>query len=325
MKFEDLKKSLLEKVNYAYFLHGIDEYLLSSAYQLILKYSKLEFEDLNLIQFKEGIIDCSQVVRALETMPVFCDKKVVYLDLRMSKLSDIKNSKDLNEYLDSPNSSSVLIVNVGSNSTIKCFDEKKMISVDCDRLPFNIVALKIKQIAEKAGKTIDSNSIKLLNDFSLGDLAKIIVELNKLIGYVGDKNAITESDIKELVTPSIEYQVFELTDALSKKNSKRVFDIINDMKSKKDEFKTLPSLIFSHFRRLFMVALNQDKSQSELAQMLGVKEYAVKMTQMQVKLFSKSQLKKINELCAKVDFDLKQSNISIDNAVSEIILNVLNI
>ena len=97
------------------------------------------------------------------------------------------------------------------------------------------------------------------------------------------------------------------------------------MKSKKDEFKTLPSLIFSHFRRLFMVALNQDKSQSELAQMLGVKEYAVKMTQMQVKLFSKSQLKKINELCAKVDFDLKQSNISIDNAVSEIILNVLNI
>ena len=210
MKFEDLKKSLLEKVDYAYFLHGIDEYLLSSAYQLILKYSKLDFEDLNLIQFKEGIIDCSQVVRALETMPVFCDKKVVYLDLRMSKLSDIKNSKDLNEYLDSPNSSSVLIVNVGSNSTIKCFDEKKMISVDCDRLPFNIVALKIKQIAEKAGKTIDSNSIKLLNDFSLGDLAKIIVELNKLIGYVGDKNAITESDIKELVTPSIELFSYDI-------------------------------------------------------------------------------------------------------------------
>ena len=100
MKFEDLKKSLLEKVDYAYFLHGIDEYLLSSAYQLILKYSKLDFEDLNLIQFKEGIIDCSQVVRALETMPVFCDIKVVYLDLRMSKLSDIKNSKDLNEYLE---------------------------------------------------------------------------------------------------------------------------------------------------------------------------------------------------------------------------------
>lgn len=325
MKFEDLKKSLLEKVDYAYFLHGIDEYLLSSAYQLILKYSKLDFEDLNLIQFKEGIIDCSQVVRALETMPVFCDKKVVYLDLRMSKLSDIKNSKDLNEYLDRPNSSSVLIVNIGSNSAIKCFDEKKMISVDCDRLPFNIISLKIKQIAEKAGKTIDSNSIKLLNDFSLGDLAKIIVELNKLIGYVGDKIEITESDIKELVTPSIEYQVFELTDALSKKNSKRVFEIINAMKSKKEEFKTLPSLIFSHFRRLFMVALNQDKRQSELAQMLGVKEYAVKMTQMQIKLFSKSQLKKLNELCAKVDFDLKQSNISIDNAVSEIILNVLNI
>lgn len=323
MKFEELKNNLKLKIEPAYLLVGVDEFLLTSAYNLIVKYSGMQMEDLNLIKFGEGVIDMKDVVRALNTLPVFCDKKIVYLDIRMSKLNELKNIKDLQEYLEHPNMSSVLIVNLGSND-IK-FVDKNIENVDCNRLGINIVSLKIKQIANKSGKNISDETIKLLYDYTLGDLAKITVELNKLISYVGDKNSINISDVKELVTPSLEYQVFELTDALAKKNSLRVYQIIGDMKSKKDEFRTLPAIIFSHFRRLFMVALNQEKSRLELSKLLGVKEYAVKMSMQQAGLFSKSQLKKINELLSQVDFDLKQSNMSIDNAVGLIVLKILNI
>ncbi len=115
MKFEELKNNLKVGISSAYMLAGNDEFLLSSAYNLIVKYSGMTLEDLNLIKFAEGVIDCEQVVRALDTMPVFCDKKIVYLDIRMSKLADIKNLKMLYDYLEKPNSSSVLIVNMGSN------------------------------------------------------------------------------------------------------------------------------------------------------------------------------------------------------------------
>ena len=323
MKFEELKNNLKSKIEPAYLLMGVDEFLLSSAYNLIVKYSGMQMEDLNLIKFGEGIIDMKDVVRALNTLPVFCDKKIVYLDIRMSKLNELKNIKDLQEYLECPNMSSVLIVNLGSND-IK-FIDKNIESIDCNRLGINIVSLKIKQIANMSNKNISEETIKLLYDYTLGDLAKITVELNKLISYVGDKDSIEISDIKELVTPSLEYQVFELTDALAKKNSIRVYQIISDMKAKKDEFRTLPAIIFSHFRRLFMVALNQDRNRMELSKLLGVKEYAVKMSMQQAGLFSKSQLKKINELLSQVDFDLKQSNMSIDNAVGLIVLKILNI
>lgn len=323
MKFEELKNNLKSKIEPAYLLMGVDEFLLSSAYNLIVKYSGMQMEDLNLIKFGEGIIDMKDVVRALNTLPVFCDKKIVYLDIRMSKLNELKNIKDLQEYLECPNMSSVLIVNLGSND-IK-FIDKNIESIDCNRLGINIVSLKIKQIANMSNKNISEETIKLLYDYTLGDLAKITVELNKLISYVGDKDSIEISDIKELVTPSLEYQVFELTDALAKKNSIRVYQIISDMKAKKDEFRTLPAIIFSHFRRLFMVALNQDKNRMELSKLLGIKEYAVKMSMQQAGLFSKSQLKKINELLSQVDFDLKQSNMSIDNAVGLIVLKILNI
>jgi len=97
------------------------------------------------------------------------------------------------------------------------------------------------------------------------------------------------------------------------------------MKAKKDEYRTLPALIYSHFRRLFMVSLNREMNRGELSRLLGIKEYAVKMTLAQVDYFSKSALKKINELCTKLDYDLKQSNVSIDNAINLLVLEILNI
>jgi len=72
------------------------------------------------------------------------------------------------------------------------------------------------------------------------------------------------------------------------------------------------------------VALNKNMTNFDLAKMLFVKEYAIKMTAQQVKLFSVSKLKKINELCIKMDSDLKQSNISIDNAINLLVLQILN-
>ncbi len=325
MRFEELKKNLVQKIEYVYVLSGIDEYLLDSAYKLIVKYSQIDIPDLNLIKYGEGIIDFDDVIRSLNTLPVFCNKKIVYLDLKSTKKSDIKNINALNDYLKCPNNSSVLIINIGSNSDVFTLNNPNIIQVDCSRLPYNIVKLKIKNMLEKYSKEIEEDAIEILYNLTLGDLQKISMEINKLISFVGENKKIQVKDIREIVTPSLEYQVFELTDALAKKDSSKVFSIINDMKSKKDEYKTLPSIIFSHFRRLFMVALNQDRNKVELSKLLNVKEYAVKMSIQQVNLFSKSSLKKINELCNKVDYDLKQSNISLDNAINLIVLTILNL
>jgi len=325
MKFEELKVSLKKKIEIGYLLEGVDEYLLSVSYDLIVKYSNIDFQDLNVIKFGEGVIDCTDVVRALETLPVFSDKKVVYLDLRMSKKTELKNVKELNEYLASPNPMSILVVSVGANDDDFGIDKKLLTIIDCNRLDGKIVEAKINSILNKNNKTIDATAMKLIMEYCLCDLAKIIVECEKLIAFVGDRPVVKSSDVKEIVTRSVEYQIYELTDALAKKNNTKVYTIINDLKGKKDEYKMLPALIYSHFRRLFHVALNQNSSNAEIAKMLGVKEYAVKMTQNQVKLFSKSALKKINNMCTSLDYDLKQSNISLDNAIELLILFIFNL
>ena len=85
MKFEELKQSLKTNIETSYLIRGVDEYLLASAVNLIVKYSEIELPDLNLIKFNEPPIDCENVVRALDTMPIFSKKKLVYLDARMLK------------------------------------------------------------------------------------------------------------------------------------------------------------------------------------------------------------------------------------------------
>lgn len=325
MKFEDLKSSLKSGSKPAYMLVGVDEYLLTSSYNLIIKYSSIEIPDLNIIKFVEGVMDCVDIVRALNTLPVFSDKKVVYIDLRMAKKSDFKNVKVLNEYLSSPNMSAILIINIGSNDDDFGVEKSGLEIVDCNRLDEKIVKAKILATLKGYNKTISDSAVSKLIEYCLCDLSKILVECEKLVAFVGDRTEIQEKDIEEIVTRSIEYQVFELTDALAKKNSSKVYTILKDMESKKDEYKMLPALIFSHFRRLFHVAINQGLSNLEISKMLGVKEYAVKMSMSQARLFSKSALKKINELCADVDFDLKTSNISLNNAIELIVLSILNL
>ena len=325
IKFEDLKGCLKQKISTTYLLSGVDEYLLSSAYKMLVKASELEVEDLNLIKFAEGVIDCNDVVRAAETMPVFSNKKIVYLDLRLAKKSELKNVKLLNDYIANANPTTVLIINVGSNEDDFGFDKKGVEVVDCNRLDIKFVEAKVNSVLRAKQKSISATALKMLIEYCLGDMAKIMVETDKLIAYIGDRVEIQNNDIEEIVTRSIEYQVFELTEALAKKNSVKVYSILGDMKAKRDEFKMLPALIYAHFRRLFHISLNAGTSNAELAKMLGVKEFAVKMAQAQAKLFSKSALKKINTLCADLDFDLKQSNISMENTVDLIVLTILNV
>lgn len=325
IKFEDLKSCLKQKVGTVYLLSGVDEYLLTSAYKMLIKASNLEVEDLNLIKFAEGVIDCNDIVRACETMPVFSDKKIVYLDLRLAKKSELKNIKLLNDYIVNANPTTVLIINVGSNEDDFGLDKKGLEVVDCNRLDIKFVEAKVSSVLRAKQKSISSNALKMLIEYCLGDMAKIMVETDKLIAYIGDRVEIVEKDIEEIVTRSIEYQVFELTEALAKKNSVKVYAILGDMKAKRDEYKLLPALIYAHFRRLFHISLNSGTSNAELAKMLGVKEFAVKMAQAQAKLFSKSALKKINTLCAGLDFDLKQSNISMENTVDLMVLTILNV
>ncbi len=318
MKFAELKKSLKSNIENCYLLKGDDPFLLDKSYHLIYDASEMTMDDLNINKFEENV-DFDAVIKALNTLPVFAKYRIVYVKLAGK---DFKNEKMLSKYFENPNPSAILIVDSGNEDYLKTLS-KSFTLVDCNRLSKDVVFPFVASELKKYNKTIARQACEKLCDFTNNDLSKIANELQKLVGYVGDNAEINADDVEKMVTKSTEFQIYELTEALARKNSKKVYEILEILKSRKDEFRMLHALIYKHFRRLFFVSITKE-SRSDLAKMLGVQEYAITKAQEQARLFSKRQLKEINDICIKLDYDLKNSNITVNNAIDLLVLKILN-
>jgi len=318
MKFTELKRSLKTEIKNCYMLKGEDEFLLIRSFELIKEACNIQMPELNLLIFKEDV-DFDNVAKALETLPVFDEKKIVYVKLTSK---DFKNDNKLVDYFNQINPTTVLVISVGSTGYLKSY-EKFFEVVDCNRLSKDFIFPFVVAELKKTNKTITKDACECLCDFTNCDLAKILNELTKLTSYVGDREIIAIEDVRLLVNKSVEFQIFELTEALARKNETKVYEILSVLKTRKDEFRGLTALIYKHFRRLFMVSISTE-TKAELAKMLGVHEYAITKSQEQARLFTKKQLKEINDICHKIDFDTKQSNMTPENAVEYLILKILN-
>ena len=149
MKFVELKKNLKTEIKNNYLLKGDDEYLLQHSYELIKNSCNIDFPELNLLVFKEEI-DFENVVKALETLPVFVDKKLIYVKL---STKDFKNEQKLEEYLKNYNSTSILVVSVGNTGYLKNL-EKHFEVIDCNRLSREVVFPFVVSELKKENKTI---------------------------------------------------------------------------------------------------------------------------------------------------------------------------
>ena len=117
-----------------------------------------------------------------------------------------------------------------------------------------------------------------------------------------------------------EYMVFELTESLGAKKTSRAIELLNLMLKQQG----LLALITNHFRRLFFISIS-DQDNKTLANLLGVKEYAVAKMRTQVKNFSKVQLKKIYSLLEEVDYMIKSGAMLQDTALNYLVFSILNI
>ena len=320
MKYIELKNSLKSNIFNNYLLSGADEFLLNKSVELIFNAAKINIVEMNFLKFIGENVDFEEVVKALNTMPMFDDKKmvVVYLNVKTA----VSNLPKLTDYLKNPNPQSVLVVVAGESTELKQ-QVNKFEVVDCNRLSEDIVDKFVLNELRATNTNITKTALKTLNEYCVYDLSKIVKEVNKLVSFVADKKLIEENDVKVLVNKTVEFQIYELTENLAKKQKDKVFEILEALKSKKDTYKTIIPLIYSHFRRLFYVAVS-NLSKSELGSMLGVKDYAITVAYKQSGMFTKLQLKNIVNIMEELDFELKTSAISNELAVDYLVLKILN-
>ena len=303
-----LKKRLQKKMEPCYLVQGEDILLYDEALKLIKNACNLSFEEFNFQKFDDDTFSADLVLDALETLPFASEKKVVLLKNITKFSEDFK--KKLVAYLKSPLPSTCLVIFDFANKFDFLISEK----ISAKRLDEESLKNIVEEELSKSHKAIKKEALSLLLSYCCDYYSLIKNELKKLSDAPTD--VITEKDIANMVTKETEYSVFELTEALSKKDAKKAVGLLSLMDKDSKTF----NLILNHFRRLFFVAISKDE---DLPKLLNVKEYAIVKAKELSRNFSKIQLKNIYSLLDDVDFYIKNGQMQIENALYYLIFGIL--
>lgn len=304
MKFTELKDSIKEGAKQIYLLEGEDAYfrlkgeeMIKDAFLLMpeLNYSTFEGENLKGTAL-------NSLVAAVKNYPFMAEKRIV-------KVTDFYPSEgDFESYIkplfeDFPQSSILIIVNHGGKKGVDLKRKKSVTFVDCGKAEPESVARWAYISFKRAGIVCSAASCENLAAYCVYNMSRVAVEVQKLIDYKGS-GELTMAEIDDLVYKDADYRIYEMTNAVARRDFSKYCTISADLKSKGyDEISILNGL-FSYFRTL-LSAISSPLSDSFYASENGMKEFAVKKNREQADMIGASNLENYLNLIYKSIAEVK--------------------
>jgi DNA polymerase-3 subunit delta len=315
-----------------YFLMGEETYYIDFITELLDKEVLNEDEknfNKTVLYGKDTTVE--ELISHCKRYPMMSKYQVVFL----KEAQDLSRKiETLSSYALNPLMSTVLIVNYKYKSLDKrkklfkniqkfgiVVDFKKIYE---DRVPVWIInQLKIDNF------TIEPKACSMLVDYLGNDLKKINNQLNKLKIICSQKRNISPKLIEDNIGISKDFNVFELRNAIGIKNldkSLLICAYLTSNSSKHPLQMTLSSL-FNYFIQIFQYHSLENKSQNNVASVLGVNPYFVKDYVNASKYYNMKKISSIISLIKDVDLKTKGvgvSNTSNNDLLRQLIIQIIN-
>lgn len=318
MKFSELKQSLKENIFNVYLIEGEDAYFRERALDMLLKIVP-EFIDLNTNYFYERYT-AEDIFSACMSLPFMSEKRIVVVFDYYPKISELDKSA-LAGYISNPNFSTILIFVNSKKSEL--VNKKNIVLIDCKKEEHGVLFKWVQTIFKTLNADIDEAAVKLLIEYCLLDMSRINTEIEKLAAFsVGGK--IDSDMVKLMVSKDTDFQVYELTDAIAKRNGESALEILESLIEKNDAsyISLILMTLYSAYKRMFFIKSSNYKD-LELANFFKIKEYAVKMLRKQAANFSLEYLRNSVELIAKADENYKTGKMNVNLAVKFVVFSLI--
>ncbi|MCI5582628.1 MAG: DNA polymerase III subunit delta [Anaeroplasma sp.] len=123
------------------------------------------------------------------------------------------------------------------------------IEINLKNMPLDEYA---RNVFSKDGYQIDEHTISLLVLYT-ASLASLKQAINILECYKYQEKIITDDDVKKLVVPPLEDNVYNLIDSVIQKDKARIFSILADFKKENIQYSFLVSLLINKFQEMYNV------------------------------------------------------------------------
>lgn len=321
LEFTELKKRLNEGFTaQIFYIEGSDAYFREKSIEYITeKFIKESQMNVTVFDGSEALSDPEKLFSAINMYPFMSEKRLVIVKDFYPKADYIK--KHLAPYAENPLNETILaIVNSQSADGIKKLNG--VTHVNCNKADKQIIVKYITATCSREGVEISTYTAELICEYCLQDMTKIVGEVQKLISYAFDKKVITDKDVENLCYKDTEYQIYQMTDCVARKNFDQALGIIKELLGKGEPPQKLFVSLYTYFRRMLSVSISTLEN-SELSKLLSVQEYAIKKTKEQAKLFKKKALKKAVDLLSEYDYMSKTGKITFQDALDTAVFRLM--
>jgi len=291
MTFEQIIKDLKAgKYHPVYFLQGEEPYFIDCISDFIeenvLNESEKTFDQM-IVYGRD--VSKEAVVGLAKGFPMIAQKRVIIVkeaqsidNLTDSKSKNPKTQEDLLEkYLQTPTPSTILVFcykykTLDKRTALYKAFEKSGVVFESKKLQDYKVAGWISDYVKSYDYNINQASATLLSEYLGNDLSKICNEVQKLFIGLPKGSTINNDIIEQHIGISKDYNVFELQNAIGKRDLLKIVRIINyyEANPKDNPIQMVIPILFKYFSKILIYHRLKDKSQAATA--LGINPYFLK-------------------------------------------------
>ena len=330
MTFEQITKELKAgKYHPVYFLQGEEPYFIDCISDFI-EANVLDEAEKTFDQMVVYGRDVSKeaVVGLAKGFPMIAKRRVIIVkeaqsinNLTGSKSKSQKAQQEdlLEKYLENPTPSTILVFchkykTLDKRTTLYKAFEKTSIVFESKKLQDYKVAAWIGDYVKSHDYNITQASATLLSEYLGNDLSKINNEVQKLFIGLPKGSTIGNDIIEQHIGISKDYNVFELQDAIGRRDLLKINKIINycEANPKENPIQMVIPILFKYFAKILIYHRLKDKSQAASA--LGVPPFVLNNYVSAAKNYPQGKL--INNIHVLRDYDMRSKGYGATNNLS---------
>jgi DNA polymerase-3 subunit delta len=291
-----------------YLIHGSEELLLERAVRRLKdRLAKVADLDFNMETFDGDAVSADEVVNAANTMPFMSERRLVVVR-DVDKMSAADQGA-LADYAKDPAPFTALVLTAAKvNRGTRLYKAVDALGGAAEYAPpkRGEYPAEVTRLFAERGKRASGDAARALVETAGRDLRRLDSEIDKIVAYVGDREAVTAGDIAAVVSPGA-VTVFEFTDALGARDAGVAVTRLRKLLAAGESVHGVLAMAVRHVRALVGARALMDRRvrTDEMAPLLGMAPWLVRNVVSQASNFTPAELSRALRDAASVEAELK--------------------
>ena len=305
-------------------IYGSERYMVRYYKKSLMENLSSPDDEMNRTIFQGDDVNSAAIADAGQILPFFADKRL----LVVQDSGFFKSANDMVEYLESfPDTTYVIFVEreVDKRNRLYKWISKNGCVTECQTQTEQMLKQWIAGYLKKCEKKISVATVEHLIERAGTDMETLNNELEKVIGYVGDREEIKVADVDAICSGMTVSRIFDMIDAVAAKEKDKALQLYDDLLANKESPMSILYLFSRHINILIQIkelsAMGLNKN--EMAKKIGIPPFSVPKYGMQAKSFKRSKLVHMLESRAEYEERFKTGRINDQLAVELFLIQAL--